>query len=247
MNKPKIIISSGNGQDVDNYVNSIKEYNGNPVIISPNQKDSVEELVFDGLMLTGGGDISPSLYSQRMKSSDDNICFGTSIERDTVEFNLVKKALSDNKPILGICRGMQLLNVYFGGTLIQNVDLLHFENMYKFRNNTIGQGNFDAQKYKEIESDFHHIFITLGSIFATILGSGGLLKVNSRHHQGISHKELAPIFTASAYSIEDGIIEAYENKEHSILGVQFHPERKKEPPKQVMRIFENFVSQCQSM
>tara|TARA_Y100001936_G_scaffold180984_1_gene178016 strand:+ start:3163 stop:3906 length:744 start_codon:yes stop_codon:yes gene_type:complete len=247
MNKPKIIISSGNGQDVDNYVNSIKEYNGNPIIISPNQKDSVEELVFDGLMLTGGGDISPSLYSQRMKSSDDNICFGTSIERDTVEFNLVKKALSDNKPILGICRGMQLLNVYFGGTLIQNVDLLHFENMYKFRNNTIGQGNFDAQKYKEIESDFHHIFITLGSIFATILGSGGLLKVNSRHHQGISHKELAPIFTASAYSIEDGIIEAYENKEHSILGVQFHPERKKEHPKQVMRIFENFVSQCQSM
>ena len=247
MNKPKIIISSGNGQDVDNYVNSIKEYNGNPIIISPNQKDSVEELVFDGLMLTGGGDISPSLYSQRMKSSDDNLCFGTSIERDTVEFNLVKKALSDNKPILGICRGMQLLNVYFGGTLIQNVDLLHFENMYKFRNNTIGQGNFDAQKYKEIESDFHHIFITLGSIFATILGSGGLLKVNSRHHQGISHKELAPIFTASAYSIEDGIIEAYENKEHSILGVQFHPERKKEHPKQVMRIFENFVSQCQSM
>ena len=247
MNKPKIIISSGNGQDVDNYVNSIKEYNGNPIIISPNQKDSVEELVFDGLMLTGGGDISPSLYSQRMKSSDDNICFGTSIERDTGEFNLVKKALSDNKPILGICRGMQLLNVYFGGTLIQNVDLLHFENMYKFRNNTIGQGNFDAQKYKEIESDFHHIFITLGSIFATILGSGGLLKVNSRHHQGISHKELAPIFTASAYSIEDGIIEAYENKEHSILGVQFHPERKKEHPKQVMRIFENFVSQCQSM
>ena len=247
MNKPKIIISSGNGQDVDNYVNSIKEYNGNPIIISPNQKDSVEELVFDGLMLTGGGDISPSLYSQRIKSSDDNICFGTSIERDTVEFNLVKKALSDNKPILGICRGMQLLNVYFGGTLIQNVDLLHFENMYKFRNNTIGQGNFDAQKYKEIESDFHHIFITLGSIFATILGSGGLLKVNSRHHQGISHKELAPIFTASAYSIEDGIIEAYENKEHSILGVQFHPERKKEHPKQVMRIFENFVSQCQSM
>jgi len=247
MNKPKIIISSGNGQDVDNYVNSIKEYNGNPIIISPNQKDSVEELVFDGLMLTGGGDISPSLYSQRMKSSDDNICFGTSIERDTVEFNLVKKALSDNKPILGICRGMQLLNVYFGGTLIQNVDLLHFENMYKFRNNTVGQGNFDAQKYKEIESDFHHIFITLGSIFATILGSGGLLKVNSRHHQGISHKELASVFTASAYSIEDGIIEAYENKEHSILGVQFHPERKKEHPKQVMRIFENFVFQCQSM
>jgi len=247
MKKPTIIISSGNEQDVDNYVNSIREYNGTPIVISPNHNDIIEELTFDGLMLTGGGDISPSLYSERMSSSDDNMCFGTSVERDTVEFNLIKKAISDNKPILGICRGMQLLNVYFGGTLIQNVDLLHFENMYKFRNNTIGQGNFDAQKYKEIESDFHHIFITLGSIFATILGSGGLLKVNSRHHQGISHKELAPIFTASAYSIEDGIIEAYENKEHSILGVQFHPERKKEHPKQVMRIFENFVSQCQSM
>lgn len=79
MKKPTIIISSGNGQDVDNYVNAIKEYNGTPVVISPNQNDIVEELIFDGLMLTGGGDISPSLYSKRMKSSDDNMCFGTSI------------------------------------------------------------------------------------------------------------------------------------------------------------------------
>ena len=245
MNNPKIVISSGINQDIDNYINSVKKYGAEVIVVSPNEMNIIKDLEFEGLVLTGGGDVSPSLYSDRMASSDDNICFGTSIERDETEFALIKNAISDNKPILGICRGMQLLNVYFGGTLIQNLNLLHFENMYKFKNNTTGQGNFDAKKYKDIESDFHHIFITLGSIFATILGSGGLLKVNSRHHQGIGHKELAKIFTASAYSIEDGIIEAYENREHSIIGVQFHPERDKEHPKQVLQIFENFVQKYQ--
>tara|TARA_B100001142_G_scaffold52298_1_gene50033 strand:+ start:5545 stop:6288 length:744 start_codon:yes stop_codon:yes gene_type:complete len=247
MNKSKIVISSGVNQDIDNYINAVTQYGAEVIVVSPNEMHIIKDLKFEGLVLTGGGDVSPSLYSDRMESSDDNMCFGTSVERDETEFALIKKALANNTPILGICRGMQLLNVYFGGTLIQNLDLLHFENMYKFKNNTTGQGNFDAQKYKEIESDFHHIFITLGSIFATILGSGGLLKVNSRHHQGMGHKELAKAFTASAYSVEDGVIEAYENKEHSIIGVQFHPERQKEHPKQVMQIFERFVASCQNM
>jgi putative glutamine amidotransferase len=247
MNKPKIIISSGVNQDVDNYVNAIEAYDAETIIISPDNLKQLGHSEYDGLVLTGGGDISPELYSDKMKASNNEMCFGTSISRDKTEYQLVKTAIDSGKPILGICRGMQLLNVYFGGILIQNVNLIHFENMYKFRNDKKGQGNFDAQKYKEIESDFHHIFITLGSKFAAILGSGGMLKVNSRHHQGIGHKELSETFTASAYCIQDGIIEAYENINSSIIGVQFHPERTQEHPKQVKRIFENFVYKCRSM
>ena len=133
MNKPKIVISSGVNQDIDNYINAETQYGAEVIVVSPNEMNIIEDLKFEGLVLTGGGDVSPSLYSDRMASSDDNMCFGTSIERDKTEFALIKKAIANDTPILGICRGMQLLYVYFGGTLIQNLDLLHFENMYKFK------------------------------------------------------------------------------------------------------------------
>ena len=70
---------------------------------------------------------------------------------------------------------------------------------------------------------------------------------NIVEQKNIDNKELSKEFTASAYSVEDGVIEAYENKKHSIIGVQFHPERQKEHPKQVMQIFERFVASCQNM
>ena len=109
MNKPKIVISSGVNQDIDNYINAVTQYGAEVIVVSPNEMNIIEDLKFEGLVLTGGGDVSPSLYSDRMASSDDNMCFGTSIERDKTEFALIKKAIANDTPILGICRGMQLL------------------------------------------------------------------------------------------------------------------------------------------
>jgi len=247
MKSPKIVISAGLNQNIDNYINALELFNTNIVIANTITKTKILENKYDGLILTGGGDISPELYEGRMKFPDNTLCFGTSLERDRTEFELIKNAYEKNIPIFGICRGMQLLNVYFNGFLIQNVNQLHYENMYKFRqkiNEQKGIGNFDAKKYMDIESDFHHIFITLGSHLATMLGSGGTVKVNSRHHQGIGHKELSNKFFASAYSIQDGLIEAFENKDASIIAVQFHPERLDEHPKQIANLFKAFVQLC---
>ncbi len=247
MKSPKIIISSGLNQNIDNYINALELFNTKIIVANPATAKEVLKNKYEGLILTGGGDISPELYEYRMENSDSKLCFGTSLNRDNTEFQLIKDAHEKNIPIFGICRGMQLLNVYFNGTLIQNVNKLHYENMYKFReqmNKSKGIGNFDAKKYMDIESDFHRIFITLGSHLATMLGSGGTLKVNSRHHQGIGHKQLSKIFFASAYTIDDGLIEAFENKDGSIIAVQFHPERLDEHPKQIAGLFKAFVKRC---
>ena len=247
MKSPKIIISAGLNQNIDNYINALELFNAKIIVANTTTTKEVIKNKYDGLVLTGGGDISPELYEHRMENSDSILCFGTSFKRDNAEFQLIKNAHEKNIPILGICRGMQLLNVYFDGTLIQNVNKLHYENMYKFReqiNKSKGIGNFDAKKYKHIKSDFHRIFITLGSLLATMLGSGGTVRVNSRHHQGIGHKQLSNIFFASAYTIDDGLIEAFENKDGSIIAVQFHPERLDEHPKQIASLFKAFVQRC---
>ncbi|GIT12338.1 MAG: hypothetical protein CM1200mP33_5240 [Chloroflexota bacterium] len=81
--------------------------------------------------------------------------------------------------------------------------------------------------------ELNQIFIDIYNTWkhlATMLGSGGTVKVNSRHHQGIGHKQLSNFFFASAYTIDDGLIEAFKNKDGSIIAVQFHPERLDEHP-----------------
>ena len=127
MKSPKIVISAGLNQNIDNYINALEFFNTNIVIANAITKTKILEDKYDGLVLTGGGDISPELYECRIKFSDNTLCFGTSLERDKTEFELIKNAYEKNIPIFGICRGMQLLNVYFNGFLIQNVNQLHYE------------------------------------------------------------------------------------------------------------------------
>jgi len=122
MKSPKIIISSGLNQNIDNYINALELFNTKIIVANPATAKEVLKNKYEGLILTGGGDISPELYEYRMENSDSKLCFGTSLNRDNTEFQLIKDAHEKNIPIFGICRGMQLLNVYFNGTLIQNVN-----------------------------------------------------------------------------------------------------------------------------
>ena len=174
-----------------------------------------------GLYLCGGIDIHPSVYGMEPEPGVDlEVC----PELDSLELELLKAALERDMPVLGICRGMQLLNVAFGGFLLQNTP-----------------GHRASGDEEEVPSLKHTVYLSPGSKLAAILGTGGFFRVNSIHHQGLKEAQKAPGLLASAYSLEDGLIEGLESPEHSwVVGVQFHPERTDEVPKAFNNLFESF-------
>ena len=127
--------------------------------------------------------------------------------------------------MLCICKGMLTLNLVTNGKPSINIH----------------KHNATTQKDERISS-YHHIYISPGSKLATIVGSGGFVRVNSRHDKGISVSQKSPTLLASAYSLEDGIIEAVESPYHNwVIGVQFHPERRREIPPHFDRLFDALV------
>jgi putative glutamine amidotransferase len=97
-------------------------------------------------------------------------------------------------------------------------------------------------------STYHRVYITPGSRLATIVGSGGFVRVNSQHRAGVKEAQKSPDLMASAYSLEDGVIEALESPEHPwIIGVQFHPERRLELPPHFGKLFEALVAQSRGV
>ena len=150
-------------------------------------------------------------------------------ERDNIEMPLLKAALEKNIPVLGISKGMQTLNVVMGGKLTDNIS-----------------GHDTVEQDRERVSSYHHIFISPGSKMAAVVGSGGFVRVNSRHRQGIREAQKSPLLMASAYSLEDGVIEALESPVHRwVIGVQFQPERRREIPPHFDRLFQSLVERAE--
>ena len=145
----------------------------------------------DGLIITGGEDINPLFYGE---SIEDNVILDE--YADILDFNLLKKFSENNKPILGICRGMQVINVFFGGSLYQ-----------------------DMEGHKLMSDERHLINIESDTFLYEVYKNDKLL-VNSNHHQSI--KNVANNFVVSAVS-EDGVIEAIEKD--NIIGIEWHPEK----------------------
>ena len=174
-----------------------------------------------GLYLCGGSDIHPSVYGMEPEPGVElELCPGL----DPLELRLLNTALEQDMPVLGICRGMQMLNVAFGGVLLQNAP-----------------GHRAPGDEDEVPSAKHTVYLSPGSKLAAILGTGGFFRVNSIHHQGLKEAQKAPGLLASAYSLEDGLIEGLESPGHSwVVGVQFHPERTDEVPKAFNNLFESF-------
>lgn len=159
-------------------------------VISKNLPD-VDE--YDCLVLAGGGDISPKFYNQ-----ENEFCENVDEERDEAEFYLIERFLSKNKKVVGICRGLQVINVYFRGTLLQNV------------------------KYHSLKNgdDYHFIYNEPSTFIYDLYGKS--CWVNSAHHQVVD--KLGSGLRAAAFSF-DGYIEALFHKKYSVYAVQFHPER----------------------
>ena len=191
------------------YVKAVTQAGGIPVLIPlVIQDEHLQPLLsrLDGILFSGGGDIDPALFGGEDHPEVNFI----DADRDRIEIQLVKMAVQDGKPIFGICRGIQSINVALGGTLYT-----HIPDQFKSDLHPRYVEGTDRSSLT------HEVNIEPGTILSGILG-GLIVQVNSLHHQGIS--KLATVLEACGYA-PDGLIEAVEMPDHPYcLAVQWHPE-----------------------
>lgn len=190
------------------YINSVLNAGGVPVLIpATDDADVLREIVnrLDGLLLSGGSDIDGRYFGEETLEELTDV----SQERDTYDFLLLRIAADRQLPIFGICRGMQVINVAFGGGMYQDIPS-------QFPGEPLSHSILTDK-----EKPAHRVRIENGTVLHDIFGCDEI-GVNSRHHQAV--KEIAPGFKISAIST-DGVVEAIEAfPEYRILGVQWHPE-----------------------
>lgn len=202
------------------YPRAVAMAGGIPGLLCEQAPEAAAAL-YDALLLTGGGDLEPSLFGETALNDTvhpDPI-------RDGFELPLVRAFLAAGKPIMGICRGEQVINVALGGTLYQDLPA------------QLGFIHSDAKLR-------HFVNTTEGSVLRRLFGER--FRVNSTHHQAV--RDLGKGLRATAHSPE-GIIEAYEHESLPILATQFHPERMTglEGPQvtpDFLPLFEHFVALC---
>ena len=189
------------------YINAVIKAGGTPVVIPVTDNVGVISHILnevDGLVLVGGEDVNPSFYKEQPAAELEKV---DSI-RDVYDLTLIKLATDRKLPILGICRGEQIINVAFGGTLYQDLP-------------TQNSSTVQHRQTLPREVGTHNVSVVSGSELARILGPGNFM-VNTFHHQAI--KDLAPGFTVTAQA-DDGVVEGIESlKKLNILAVQWHPE-----------------------
>lgn len=215
----RIAIPTNRPQAVTNYLHALTMTGAHGETgrdFSPDQ--------YDGLLLPGGCDVNPARYGKEpipQEIIDD--------DQDALQFDVLARFLEAKKPVLGICRGHQLLNVAFGGTLIQDLP--------------------GAEKHKSLpsgEDNVHPVRAERNSFLYRIYGSG--FRVNSSHHQGVDlpGKGLRGVLYA-----EDGVTEAIEHDSLPVWGVQWHPERmcflhQRDDTVDGSLIFRFFLEQCRA-
>jgi putative glutamine amidotransferase len=206
------------------YVQAVQEAGGVPFVMPiVKEKKLIEQQMdfVDGLLLSGGEDVCPLQYGEEPDKGLEAIC----PKRDFYELELIHAAVRLNKPILGICRGLQLLNVAFGGTLYQDIAL-----------------SFPTalQHHSKVKPDeaTHNVAILPNTILHRIINEDTIL-TNSFHHQAI--KNVAPHLLVNARA-KDGMIEGIENANgRFILGVQWHPELMFAKHPHMLKLFHAFI------
>ena len=213
--------------ELHGYMDAVLAVGGLPVMIPlAVQGADLAELYgyLAGLVLPGGGDLEPALYHAAPHPTTNSI----DPDRDQAEIWLARQALADAKPLLGICRGLQVLNVAAGGSLIQDLPTERPEaDAHYFR-------------YPDYPLDYpaHNVQVEEDSLLARVVGEP-ILEVNSRHHQAL--QAVAPSLAVVGRA-PDGVIEAVESPRHPFaLAVQWHPENLQAQP--AMRaLFAQFVA-----
>ena len=185
---------------------------------------SVERLGGKPLRIDPAGDALPDIS---LRLIDALVCCDEAGGIDSA-IALLHAALDDDLPVYAVGDGMHLLNAAFGGKPAQTIT-----------------EHIAVDENESVASAYHHIYMAPGSRLAAVVGSGGFVRVNSRHHKGIREAQKSPLLLASAYSLEDGIIEALESSRHRwVIGVQFRPERRMEVPPHFDRLFQSLLERA---
>lgn len=213
------------------YIHAIEEAGGAPIILPPRLDDASLAAIFprlDGVLLSGGGDVDPACYGEAPHPSLTDL----NVERDRVEFFLTRQAVEQDKPILAICRGIQVFNVALGGSLVQDIPtqvagaLIHMPDRKKLPRDYIA----------------HPVRVEPGTRLRQVIGVDEA-ETNSWHHQSI--KRAAPGVRVVASS-PDGIVEAVEVPDRGFaIGVQWHPEWLYDRQPEMMNLFKGLVEAAQ--
>ena len=204
------LIAVAQNRRMNDYVESIRRAGGEPVEVVPGAETPEQILSrVDGLMLTGGGDVDPALYGEVANTTFQAAEDG----RDDFEIALSRAAVASGIPFLAICRGMQVLNVAMGGTLVQDIP-------------SEVTGALEHAVPEPRHAIAHEVWVSKGSQLSTLLADhmedGETVHVNSRHHQAV--KRVAQGFEITATS-PDGVAEAMERAGSGFcVAVQWHPE-----------------------
>ena len=209
--RPRLVQASGGEMWADTvshtYRNSVARAGGLPILLAPVKDGAVPSVLdrVDGLLMTGGGDVDPDLYGgTRIKEM-----YGIDPTRDRFELALAREAHRRKMPVLAICRGIQILNVALGGSLIEDIP------------NEIGS-DFHSKIGPEVFEAFQNVSIDESCGLAALVGATSI-GVNSIHHQAL--RQVAAGIHPVAWA-DDGVIEAIEadDPEWPLIGVQWHPE-----------------------
>ena len=208
----------------ENYVDAVRRAGGRPALLLPGDDTPAEELLepFDALLLVGGGDVEPSRYGQEPHAA----IYGLEPDRDGFEIALLHQTDRSGMPTLAICRGMQVMNVAFGGTLIQ-----HLPDHREYLEHGTPSGKDLAR---------HDVKLASGSRIAEAAGVE-VLSCSTHHHQGVDG--VGDGLVATGWS-EDGLIEAIEREEGWMIGVQWHPEDNAEHDGAQQAVFDALVARA---
>lgn len=223
------IIGVTSCRHLPDYTESVRRAGGDPVVLDLTKDQPAAAIAaITGLLLTGGTDVDPARYGESWRVSTTPI----EPERDEFEIALVHAAAGAGIPVLGICRGMQVLNVALGGTLIQDIA-------------TELPGSLEHSVPTPHQALAHEIWITRGSLLWKLmqekLAEGDSCLVNSRHHQAVKQAACSFEVTATA---PDGVVEAIEcGSSGFCLGVQWHPENYWRTG-EFRSLFEGFIEAC---